>query len=176
MRARITGTGSYAPGKILSNADLEKMVATSDEWVTERTGIKARRVGPHGHVRIEARDHIGGARDLRTADRLGRMDDLALQVRQRDGVVVDHAERADPGGSEVKQCRAAEPPGPDHQHTSRFQGRLAGAADLADHDVARVTLQFFSRQHDPSMNRARSVADKLDVLKVCPHNPTARLS
>lgn len=50
MRARITGTGSYAPGKILSNADLEKMVATSDEWVTERTGIKARRVAGAGEA------------------------------------------------------------------------------------------------------------------------------
>lgn len=47
MRSRITGTGSYAPGKVLSNADLERMVATSDQWITERTGIRARYiVGP----------------------------------------------------------------------------------------------------------------------------------
>lgn len=47
MRSRITGTGSYAPGKVLSNADLESMVATSDQWITERTGIRARYiVGP----------------------------------------------------------------------------------------------------------------------------------
>ena len=44
MRARITGTGSYVPAKIVSNTDLEKMVATSDQWITERTGIRARRV------------------------------------------------------------------------------------------------------------------------------------
>ena len=40
----ITGVGSYVPAKILTNADLEKMVETSDEWITSRTGIKERRV------------------------------------------------------------------------------------------------------------------------------------
>jgi 3-oxoacyl-[acyl-carrier-protein] synthase-3 len=39
----ITGVGSYLPAKILTNAHLEKMVDTSDEWITTRTGIKARR-------------------------------------------------------------------------------------------------------------------------------------
>jgi 3-oxoacyl-[acyl-carrier-protein] synthase-3 len=42
MRSLIVGTGSYAPEKILTNADLEKMVETSDQWIQERTGIKAR--------------------------------------------------------------------------------------------------------------------------------------
>jgi 3-oxoacyl-[acyl-carrier-protein] synthase-3 len=40
----ITGVGSYVPVKILSNADLEKMVDTSDDWITSRTGIKERRI------------------------------------------------------------------------------------------------------------------------------------
>lgn len=40
----IIGTGSYVPKGVLSNADLEKMVETSDEWITTRTGIKERRV------------------------------------------------------------------------------------------------------------------------------------
>ena len=44
LRSRITGTGSYAPERILNNFDLEKMVDTSDEWITERTGIKERRI------------------------------------------------------------------------------------------------------------------------------------
>jgi len=42
IRARITGTGFAVPERILTNADLEKMVATSDEWITARTGIKQR--------------------------------------------------------------------------------------------------------------------------------------
>jgi 3-oxoacyl-[acyl-carrier-protein] synthase-3 len=42
MRSLVAGTGSYAPDKILTNADLEKMVATNDQWIVERTGIKER--------------------------------------------------------------------------------------------------------------------------------------
>jgi len=44
LRSRITGTGSYAPEHVLTNYDLEKKVDTSDEWITERTGIKERRI------------------------------------------------------------------------------------------------------------------------------------
>ena len=40
----IVGVGSYVPVKILSNADLEKMVDTSDEWIRTRTGIRERRI------------------------------------------------------------------------------------------------------------------------------------
>jgi len=40
----ITGVGSYVPERILTNADLERMVETSDEWITTRTGIKERRI------------------------------------------------------------------------------------------------------------------------------------
>jgi 3-oxoacyl-[acyl-carrier-protein] synthase-3 len=44
MRSFIAGTGSYAPDKILTNADLEKLVQTSDQWIVERTGIRERHV------------------------------------------------------------------------------------------------------------------------------------
>ncbi len=40
----VLGTGSYAPERILSNADLEKIVATNSDWIVSRTGIKERRV------------------------------------------------------------------------------------------------------------------------------------
>ncbi len=46
--ARIVGTGSYVPEKILSNADLEKMVETTDEWIVTRTGMKERRIAAEG--------------------------------------------------------------------------------------------------------------------------------
>jgi 3-oxoacyl-[acyl-carrier-protein] synthase-3 len=42
--ARITGSGRHCPEKILTNLDLEKIVDTSDEWITTRTGIKERRI------------------------------------------------------------------------------------------------------------------------------------
>ena len=50
MRARIAGTGSYVPAKVLTNADLERMVATSDEWIVERTGIRERHVAGPGEA------------------------------------------------------------------------------------------------------------------------------
>jgi len=42
--SRIAGTGSYLPEKFLTNIDLESMVETSDEWITDRTGIKKRHI------------------------------------------------------------------------------------------------------------------------------------
>lgn len=44
IRARITGTGSYVPEKVLTNLDLEKFLDTNDEWIRTRTGICERRV------------------------------------------------------------------------------------------------------------------------------------
>jgi 3-oxoacyl-[acyl-carrier-protein] synthase-3 len=44
----IVGTGSYLPERVLTNADLEKMVETSDEWIVARTGIRQRRIAPDG--------------------------------------------------------------------------------------------------------------------------------
>lgn len=50
----ITGVGSYVPTKVLSNADLESMVETTDEWITTRTGIRERRLAAPG----EATSHM----------------------------------------------------------------------------------------------------------------------
>ena len=50
MRSRIVGTGSYTPGRVLTNAQLAEMVATSDEWITERTGIRERRIAADGEA------------------------------------------------------------------------------------------------------------------------------
>jgi 3-oxoacyl-[acyl-carrier-protein] synthase-3 len=49
-RSRILGTGHFLPPIVRTNADLEKMVDTSDAWITERTGIKERRIAPDGIV------------------------------------------------------------------------------------------------------------------------------
>jgi len=48
--ARIRGMGYYAPEKVLTNADLEKIVETSDEWITTRTGIKERHIAAPGET------------------------------------------------------------------------------------------------------------------------------
>jgi 3-oxoacyl-[acyl-carrier-protein] synthase III len=52
--SRIAGTGSYLPEKILTNADLEKMVDTTDEWIFTRTGIRERHIVAEG----EATSHM----------------------------------------------------------------------------------------------------------------------
>jgi 3-oxoacyl-[acyl-carrier-protein] synthase III len=48
--ARIVGTGSYLPAQVLTNADLEKRVDTSDEWIRERTGIRQRHIAAEGET------------------------------------------------------------------------------------------------------------------------------
>src|SRR4051812_10874607 len=49
-KSAILGTGRYAPAKVLSNADLERMVDTSDAWIIERTGIRERRIAAEGEL------------------------------------------------------------------------------------------------------------------------------
>ncbi|NRA87460.1 MAG: ketoacyl-ACP synthase III [Rhizobiales bacterium] len=48
LRSVITGSGSYLPPNIVTNADLAKKVDTTDEWITSRTGIKERRIADEG--------------------------------------------------------------------------------------------------------------------------------
>lgn len=48
--SHILGTGAYAPSRILTNHDLEKIINTSDDWITERTGIKERHIAADGEV------------------------------------------------------------------------------------------------------------------------------
>jgi 3-oxoacyl-[acyl-carrier-protein] synthase-3 len=48
--SRIAGTGSYLPEKVVTNADLEKLVDTSDEWIASRTGIRERRMAAEGET------------------------------------------------------------------------------------------------------------------------------
>ncbi|MDE2478701.1 MAG: ketoacyl-ACP synthase III [Betaproteobacteria bacterium] len=57
MYARIAGTGSYLPEKVLSNADLEKIVETSDEWIRTRTGISRRHVVAEGETTTDLAEH-----------------------------------------------------------------------------------------------------------------------
>jgi 3-oxoacyl-[acyl-carrier-protein] synthase-3 len=51
--SRIAGTGSYLPERVLTNAELEKMVETSDEWIQERTGIRQRHIAAEGQTTVD---------------------------------------------------------------------------------------------------------------------------
>lgn len=74
----ITGLGSYVPERVLTNADLEKMVETSDEWITTRTGIKERR--------LAASDEFTS--DLATQAALRAMKKAAVTAEQIDLIIV----------------------------------------------------------------------------------------
>jgi 3-oxoacyl-[acyl-carrier-protein] synthase-3 len=50
MRAKIIGTGSYVPEKVITNHDLEKMVDTTDEWIRTRTGMVERRIASNNEA------------------------------------------------------------------------------------------------------------------------------
>src|SRR5665213_1246403 len=60
----IAGVGSYLPERILTNADLERIVETSDEWITTRTGIKERRMA----AKHEATSDLGAKAALRAME------------------------------------------------------------------------------------------------------------
>lgn len=65
--ARIAGTGSYLPEKVLTNDDLAKMVDTSDEWIAARTGIRERHVAAEG----ETTSDLGHQAALRALEAAG---------------------------------------------------------------------------------------------------------
>lgn len=75
---RIVGTGSFVPDRVLSNADLEKMVETSDEWITTRTGIKERRIAP---PEMAATDLAQPAAERALAD-------AGITAKDLDGIIV----------------------------------------------------------------------------------------
>jgi 3-oxoacyl-[acyl-carrier-protein] synthase-3 len=70
--SRITGWGKYVPEKILTNADLEKMVDTNDEWIVQRTGIRERRVAAENEacstLAIKAADQALEVAGLKATD------------------------------------------------------------------------------------------------------------
>ena len=72
IRAVITGTGHGVPDKVLTNFDLEKMVETSDEWITQRTGIKERRVCREDETASQL--SIAAAREALTAAKVDAAD------------------------------------------------------------------------------------------------------
>ena len=55
--ARIAGTGSYLPEKVLTNADLAEFVETSDEWIVSRTGIRERHIAAEGETTVDLAYH-----------------------------------------------------------------------------------------------------------------------
>src|SRR5213594_99859 len=74
----IIGTGSYVPEKVLTNADLSRMVDTSDDWITTRTGIKERR--------IAAKDE--NTSDMATEAALKALEQAKISAKEIDFIIV----------------------------------------------------------------------------------------
>jgi 3-oxoacyl-[acyl-carrier-protein] synthase-3 len=64
--AHVTGWGRYAPSQVLTNADLERMVDTSDEWIVSRTGIRERHVAAANET-TASMAAVAGLRAIHTA-------------------------------------------------------------------------------------------------------------
>ena len=107
LRSVIRGVGAYLPQRVLTNDELSKMVDTNDAWITERTGIKQRRIAAPG----ETASDMGAAAARQALERLGLRDPVLdalpgpelLQRRLavlagRDGGDLAHGEA--PSGSE----------------------------------------------------------------------------
>lgn len=77
-RIGIIGVGKYVPEKVLTNADLEKMVETSDEWIITRTGIRERRVAGEKDA----------TSDLASRAALQALADAGLQAKDIDLIIV----------------------------------------------------------------------------------------
>jgi 3-oxoacyl-[acyl-carrier-protein] synthase-3 len=67
IHSRIAGTGHYLPERVLTNADLEKMVDTTDEWIRTRTGIERRHIAAEGETTVDLAEHAARAA-IRSAD------------------------------------------------------------------------------------------------------------
>src|SRR5205823_12342734 len=80
----ITGIGCYAPEVVVTNADLEKVFDTSDQWIIERTGIKERRVmswGPAPHSPVDSTATMAAAAGQAAMDAAGAgPDDIDLLI------------------------------------------------------------------------------------------------
>jgi len=74
----VIGSGGYLPEKVLTNADLEKMVDTSDEWILSRTGVRERRIAAEGEHTVDLAEHAT-RRAIEAAD---------IDVRDIDLIVV----------------------------------------------------------------------------------------
>jgi 3-oxoacyl-[acyl-carrier-protein] synthase-3 len=95
--AKIAGLGSYLPDRVMTNADLEQLVDTSDEWITTRTGIRQRHVVADDQALVDLVEHAGRA----------ALDDAGIDPAEVDLLIVATAtvEQPIPATSAIAQPR-----------------------------------------------------------------------
>ncbi len=79
MSVIFKGIGTYYPDNVLSNFDLEKMVDTTDQWISARTGIKERRILPPDDTR--------NASDLGVSASLEALENAGIKAQELDGII-----------------------------------------------------------------------------------------
>ena len=109
--------------------------------------LEPRLVPDHLHVRVQLGDRDARRIDLGHPHPIGRVQDLPLQVRRVDDVVVDEPDRTDAGRRQVEPRRRAQPARAEAQHLRLQQLRLPRLTDLGQHGVARIA-QALVRRHD----------------------------
>ena len=84
MSVKIIGTGSFVPEKILTNSDLEKIVETSDEWISTRTGIRERHIAENDQFTSDLAEQAARrtAMDSATQNAEEMIDDLNLKYNR----------------------------------------------------------------------------------------------
>src|SRR5690606_22238710 len=101
-------------------------------------------------VRVQSPDGFACTVDLRYADIRSVMQDLPLQVVQRDDIIIDDPDGADTGRGEIKRNRRAKAAGAHDQDTRLFQPLLARATDIPQNEMPLVALDFFgTERHQP---------------------------
>ena len=103
-------------------------------------------VGPYRDKRIQRRHFRLGGKYLGRSDGGILVDDLPLQVRVLDHVIVNHADCADTGRREVLQRGRAQPPGAHHKHARLLQCLLPRATQFAQHDMPGIPVEFGFRE------------------------------
>jgi 3-oxoacyl-[acyl-carrier-protein] synthase-3 len=84
MRSVVLGVGSYLPQKILTNAELSTMVDTSDQWITQRTGIKERHIARDGELTSDLATAAGRAALAHAGVSIGEIDLIILATATPD--------------------------------------------------------------------------------------------
>ncbi len=121
--SRILGTGHYLPPKVVTNADLEKVMETTNKFIVERTGVRSRR---HAEANVSASDLAVPACQAAVADAGLKMSDIDLLVMNT--ITPDHA---DPGCAFFLQAKLGIPGIATYEIRQQCTGLIYGMA-LAD--------------------------------------------
>src|SRR5947208_2151777 len=155
--AIIAGTGSYVPEKRLTNADLAKMVDTSDEWIVQRTGIRERRIT----------DYTDRSSCILFGDGAGAVV-LQRGSEARRGVLYSSL-HADGNGWELIYCQ----PGSRHPIDATMVAGRQQFMKIKGREVYKFAVQRFYELIDDAMRKCELSIDQIKLI--VPHQVNQRI-